>query len=545
MARNLILTGWFHPDYLAAAAGVYGHYNGDADVQAVSKAELAWVLEHRGPNYRNVDILGVGLVENLDRLASVVKGLVGSGVAVNYFSAMAFPDDAKAAFDAAGARFTFVKAKDAEDIVQVVAGHFSGISALEAKRLHVIGTHTDIKIENYAKGKKRVGGKEEDVTEADVWQLLVEAAGFAHRDHGDDEAYADVVKGVHGRVSVIPKLPDRFRRLMEDYQAGFSREFLGKNPKTLETKARLQKAAQFDAHVLILGETGTGKQVAAEYIHSKSARRSKPFRHYNCAYGGSEDMVMTRLFGYAPGAFTGALKNGATGLFDDANGGTLFLDEIGETSERVQAMLLTVIGTGKFVRVGGREKDAVNVDVRLVCATNRDIQQMVLDGGFRLDLYQRIAEFPVELHPLRTRKDDIEVFTKYYWRNLTGRMATKKQIAALMNYDYPGNVRELISILKQAKSLNEDDFGKILAEHESFNHTLLNGLRERRDGVVSSSVYPDSQEELLCRHAVNIYGKYNQNLSKAAMASGVSVNTLKKYLRLAEGRGMIPAKRSK
>jgi hypothetical protein len=118
-----------------------------------------------------------------------------------------------------------------------------------------------------------VGGKEEDVTEADVWQLLVEAAGFAHRDHGDDEAYADVVKGVHGRVSVIPKLPDRFRRLMEDYQAGFSREFLGKNPKTLETKARLQKAAQFDAHVLILGETGTGKQVAAEYIHSKSARR--------------------------------------------------------------------------------------------------------------------------------------------------------------------------------------------------------------------------------------------------------------------------------
>ena len=136
------------------------------------------------------------------------------------------------------------------------------------------------------------------------------------------------------------------------------------------------------------------------------------------------------------------------------------------------------------------------------------------------------------------RKDDIEPLVRHYWRNMTGRMATKKQIAALMNYDYPGNVRELISLLKQAKALGEDDFAKILAAHESFNKKLIDGLRQRREGIAPVEEYPDNQEELLCRHAVNICKKYDQNLTKASEAADISPNTLKKYLRLAKARGI-------
>lgn len=268
--------------------------------------------------------------------------------------------------------------------------------------------------------------------------------------------------------------------------------------------------------------------MAAEYIHANSDRKGV-FRHYNCAYGGSDDMLMDRLFGHEKGAFTDAREQ-RKGLFDDANGGTLFLDEIGETSERVQAMLLTVLETGTFVRVGGSEANRVKVNVRLVCATNRNLQQMVLDGKFRLDLYQRISEFPVQLTPLRDRKDDIEPLVRNFWHNMTGKMPTKKQIAALTSYDYPGNVRELIAILKQAKALGEDDFAKILAAHAEFNRTLLDGLRMQRVDMPAGVGYPDNLDAAIRQHAKSVFDKYNQNLTAAKDALGISVNTLKKYL---------------
>ena len=248
-------------------------------------------------------------------------------------------------------------------------------------------------------------------------------------------------------------------------------------------------------------------------------------------------MLMDRLFGHEKGAFTDA-KEQRKGLFDDADGGTLFLDEIGETSERVQAMLLTVLETGTFVRVGGSEANRVKVDVRLVCATNRNLQQMVLEGKFRLDLYQRISEFPVQLTPLRDRKEDIEPLVRNFWHNMTGKMPTKKQIAALSAYDYPGNVRELIAILKQAKALGEDDFAKILAAHAEFNQVLLDGLRTNRGAFAApstmhqtpSTYYPDNLDAAIRQHAKSVFDKFNQNLTATKDALGVSVNTLKKYL---------------
>ena len=528
MKKNLILTGWYYPEYLAAAAAVCGHYRGNADVLGVSMADLAGVLDSKGGAYETIDILGVGLTENEERLARALKDLAKKGVAVRWFSRTEMPEATKRALAAAGAGFAAVKVKVANDLVGVVADAFDGVTEAEAKRLRLVATPTGVELKDYAK---------REVPVAAVWQLLQKAAGFAHRDHGDENACADVVKALADRVSVVPKLPPRLRELMDACQAGYYSEFIGKSAVTVETRKRLMKAAKYaGVNVLILGETGTGKQVAAEYVHNNSDRRGV-FRHYNCAYGGSDDMLMDRLFGHEKGAFTDA-KEQRKGLFDDADGGTLFLDEIGETSECVQSMLLTVLETGTFVRVGGSEANRVKVDVRLVCATNRDLQQMVLDGKFRLDLYQRISEFPVRLTPLRDRKEDIGPLVQNFWHNMTGRMPTRKQIAALMSYDYPGNVRELIAILKQAKALGEDDFAKILADHAEFNRTLLDGLRAQRGTFAAPGTldqapgtsYPDNLDAAIRQHAKSVFDKFNQNMTAAKDALGVSVNTLKKYL---------------
>ena len=520
MKKNLILTGWYYPEYLAAAAAVYGHYKGEADVLGVSMAELAGVLDAKGGAYGTIDILGVGLTENVERLARVLKDLAKKGVAVRWFSRTEMPKEIERGLSAAGAKFAVVKVKRTNDLVGVVADCFDGITEAEAKRLRLVATPTGVELKDYVKG---------DVPVTAVWQLLQRAAGFAHRDHGDESACADVVKALAEKVSVVPKLPPRLRELMDACQTGYYSEFIGKSSATVETRKRLTMAAKYaGANVLILGETGTGKQVAAEYIHNNSERKGV-FRHYNCAYGGSDDMLMDRLFGHEKGAFTDA-KEQRKGLFDDADGGTLFLDEIGETSERVQAMLLTVLETGTFVRVGGSEANRVKVDVRLVCATNRNLQQMVLEGKFRLDLYQRISEFPVQLTPLRDRKEDVEPLVRNFWHNMTGKMPTKKQIAALSAYDYPGNVRELIAILKQAKALGEDDFSKILIAHAEFNQTLLDGLRTNRDGALPSVGYPDNLDAAIRQHAKSVFDKFNQNLTDATKALGISVNTLKKYL---------------
>jgi len=487
-------------------------------------AELAGVLEAKGADYETVDILGIGLTENLERLGSVLKVLAKKGTTVVWHSRSPMPAETSAAIKAAGGAFAAVRVKEKPDLLAVLLESLKDLPADVVKRLKGVAKATDVELKDYAKGKQ---------DEATTWRILYQAAGFAHRDHGDEQACGDVVRALAEGVIVSEGLSPRLKALMDDFQSGARNEMVGKSEQMVETRKRLMMAAKYaSANVLILGETGTGKQFAAEYIHSHSDRKGS-FRHYNCAYGGSDDMLLDRLFGHMKGAFTGADRT-TKGLFDDADGGTLFLDEIGEMGEKVQAMLLTVIETGTFIRVGGCEDDKVRVNVRLVSATNRDLQQMVLDGKFRLDLYQRICEFPVRLAPLRERKMDIALLVRHYWYNMTGKAPTKRQIAALEAYDYPGNVRELIALLKQAKALGEEDFTKILSEHESFNRTLIGGLRERREGVASSVSYPDNLEELLARHTVSVWEKYGRNQAKACAAMGVSPNTLKKYLRLAK-----------
>ncbi|MHB2154652.1 sigma-54-dependent transcriptional regulator [Calditrichota bacterium GD2] len=212
--------------------------------------------------------------------------------------------------------------------------------------------------------------------------------------------------------------------------------------------------------VLLLGESGTGKDIFASAIHNQSARKDRPFVPINCATL-PENLLESELFGHERGAFTGAHKM-KKGLLEIADGGTVFLNEIGELPLNTQSKLLTVLEYKTFRRVGGNED--INVDVRIIAATNRDLEKAVKDGKFRLDLLYRLKVFQIELPPLRERREDIpllidhfvEFLAKKFGKNIKG--VTRESLQLLEHYDWPGNVRELINVLERAVILENSEY---------------------------------------------------------------------------------------
>ncbi len=215
------------------------------------------------------------------------------------------------------------------------------------------------------------------------------------------------------------------------------------------------RVAPTEATVLIRGESGTGKELAAKSIHRHSGRAKGPFVAVNCA-AIPDSLLESELFGYAKGAFTGADKD-KQGLFELANKGTIFLDEIGEANPGVQAKLLRALEERKFIPVGGRHE--VEVDIRIVAATHRDLEKLIADGEFREDLYYRFNVFPVDLPPLRDRLDDLESLATHFLGEL-GRKGEKLPSGALSQlraYPWPGNIRELRNIMERAHILAGTD----------------------------------------------------------------------------------------
>ena len=230
---------------------------------------------------------------------------------------------------------------------------------------------------------------------------------------------------------------------------------IGKSRGMLKVYSTINKAAPTAANVLILGESGTGKELVAKAIHENSPRKNKPFIVLNCG-GISETLLETELFGHVKGAFTGAYSDKA-GLFANTRGGTIFLDEIAELQPLLQVKLLRVVQEKTFRRVGGT-KD-ITVDVRIISATNQDLERKVKDGIFREDLYFRLNVIPIQIPPLRERKEDIPVLTKYFIEKYSKEFGKEvKTISSyamelLMEYPFPGNVRELENIIERSIAL--------------------------------------------------------------------------------------------
>ena len=229
-------------------------------------------------------------------------------------------------------------------------------------------------------------------------------------------------------------------------------EIVGSSPPILHCLRLVEQVAETNTPVLVLGETGTGKELIARAIHDRSSRGSRPLVKVNCA-ALPASLIESELFGYEKGAFTGA-ENSKRGRFEIANGSTLFLDEIGEIPLDLQAKMLRVLQEGEFERLGGTK--TVKVDVRIIAATNRDLAQAVMDGEFRSDLFYRINTFPIELPPLRARGNDIQLLAEHFInvhskslrREINAMSADMLQ--RLRDYSWPGNVRELESVIQRA-----------------------------------------------------------------------------------------------
>lgn len=227
---------------------------------------------------------------------------------------------------------------------------------------------------------------------------------------------------------------------------------IGQDRKMFEIYDKITQVAQTSATVLITGESGTGKELIAAAIHNKSERRNKPFIQVNCA-ALTEGLINSELFGHEKGAFTGAVSR-KKGLFEQACGGTLFLDEIGDISPTTQVALLRILELGTFQRVGGSE--TIKADVRLVCATNKDLQQAVQDKLFREDLYYRLNVVSLHAPPLRERKSDIPLLASYFLdrfsklNNKSIHGITPTALELLCNYHWPGNCRELGNVIEHA-----------------------------------------------------------------------------------------------
>ncbi len=228
---------------------------------------------------------------------------------------------------------------------------------------------------------------------------------------------------------------------------------IGKNPAMAEVFNLIRMVSVTDSNVLITGESGTGKELVAEAIHSNSVRNGRPLVKVNFA-ALNEGVIESELFGHVKGAFTGATSEKA-GRFEMADGGTLFLDEIGDAPVTTQVKLLRVLQEGEFEKVGSSR--TVKVDVRLIAATNRDLEEAIAKGNFRQDLYYRLNVFRIPLPPLRERSEDIPLLAGLFLKKCAAKMTSKRMegieaeaMTKLMNYRFPGNIRELENIIEHA-----------------------------------------------------------------------------------------------
>jgi transcriptional regulator with GAF, ATPase, and Fis domain len=268
-------------------------------------------------------------------------------------------------------------------------------------------------------------------------------------------------------------------------------EIVGESPALRHTLTQAEHVAKTGSSVLLLGETGTGKELLARAIHDHSDRKHRPLVKVNLA-AMPATLIESELFGHVKGAFTGAIAD-KTGRFQLADGGTLFLDEIGELDPELQTKLLRVLQEGEFERIGTSQ--TIRVDVRIVAATNRDLRQAIDQGAFRSDLFYRLAVFPIDVPPLRLRREDIPFLTWHFIGKKQGRLGTTIKnvpddvMQALTDYDWPGNVRELENVIERAMILSP---GTTLNLHE----TLDAAARSANRSPVRPSIR-DQREEIL------------------------------------------------
>ena len=300
-----------------------------------------------------------------------------------------------------------------------------------------------------------------------------------------------------------------------------------------ETKLLSEKAtrvAKLDATVLLTGDSGTGKEVFANFIYQNSGRAGKPFIKVNCA-AIPENLMESELFGYEKGAFSGADKNGKAGLFEMANHGTLFLDEVGEIPIHLQSKLLRAIQEREIMHVGGTK--TIPVDIRFIAATNRDLKEAVRNGTFRGDLYYRLNVMPIELMPLKGRKKDIKALVDYFTEkfNVTyklSKVVSPEAMEVLKDFDWPGNIRELENVIERLMISSDDE---VITKRQTERAI---GVPTDLSGADLSGIEGRSLEELMDAYEKSILesmlAKYKR-ASEVGRALNVNKSTLSRRMK--------------
>lgn len=334
-------------------------------------------------------------------------------------------------------------------------------------------------------------------------------------------------------ISTIKDLTDKLeeaekklRQLTYKYKP---EDIIGSSKAINEVRKLIEKAAKVPATVLLRGESGTGKELFANSIHAQSSRSHKNFVRVNCA-ALSDSLLESELFGYDEGSFTGALKGGKKGLFEEANKGTIFLDEISEISLNTQAKLLRVLQEKEMMRVGSNKN--IPVDVRVIAATNADLSKAIKEGKFREDLFYRLSILPIYIPPLRDRKEDIPLLVKSfiakfndeYGRNIVD--ISEEALRILQSHDWPGNVRELENTIGRAiiyMNINEKVIDTIHLPH-------FNKKKSPVDDRVIAYEEADSLESVLSKteaeYIKKLYYKLDKNKTRTAKELGISIRSL-------------------
>lgn len=333
------------------------------------------------------------------------------------------------------------------------------------------------------------------------------------------------------RVEEQEQEEEKLRRNLEHVQQKLEIEnMIAQDKNTLQAVLLAGKVAPLDATVMLLGETGVGKEVFAKHIYQNSNRKDENFIKVNCG-AIPENLIESELFGYEKGAFTGANRNGKMGLFELADKGTIFLDEIGELPLSMQVKLLRAIQEREIERIGGTKP--IPIDVRIIAATNRNLEEMMKEGTFREDLYYRLMVFPIQIPPLRQRKDDIAPLAEFFLSQFNKKYNFHKKfsessLCVLNEYAWPGNIRELKNIVERAIIISSSDVidPDVLPIGET---------RQMKAAKTSRKPVTDLQKELQeieAGYMEEAYEKYG-NVRDAAKSLGMNASTFvrkrKKY----------------
>jgi two-component system response regulator PilR (NtrC family) len=317
---------------------------------------------------------------------------------------------------------------------------------------------------------------------------------------------------------------------MEEAPAGIFNNLVSHSPQMLKIFNLIKQVGATKTNVLISGESGTGKELVARAIHQISPRNGKPFVTINCS-AIPENLMESELFGYVKGAFTGAVTN-KKGLFETAHGGTVFLDEIGDLSPLLQVKLLRVIQEREFIPVG--DTQTVSVDVRLISATNKDLEQEIIQGRFREDFFYRLNVVHIHLPPLRERREDIPLLAQYFLEKYSRelgkdiRSISSYALDVLMKYNFPGNVRELENIIERSVALENSNIvlpdSLVLSEHKREGRkTELPSFHLTSAGMDLEKELSELEKELL-QHALQLS---NGVIKKAAELLNLSFRSMR------------------